>query len=741
MAHTGKTIMIDNFNDSILNTNLSKSVFDRGESYIEAAQLIINNASIESAQKDEARAYLEAVQKVWSQKENSPLKVDDLAALQRLLINHVNKSVYNDKSKWKKVKDELDNAENHVNWQRREVVQSVVGNSDNLILRTETPIAKFTLELALEWKSITSSHVEDRPQWFNQLAKWEQNYLRKRIQLWAFDTTLPKPNLGDFLGPLPTTIRRYPGAPNAYHTQAIITGPKGEFTFDKVRFGVLSPVKLKAKSTAQKERKVDSTRQNLEQMIAEAIKIKLASVKEGKGSLNMPILLQTLFSPPFQPPGNYNNKALQSAVDQMREILKDKDRLNAFLKNNEIDNKGYDLKIDLLYTNRPVNKGRGISERYTKDKTMGSENESAVLSLRTLVGNQIIKHPEPTDSLKLAQAALKQYVDMNNEISRLAAIGMIIKNPPYNPVAERAALEQIIINQAGGIRIGSCVSGKDREEMITEIALAQMQFYAKYGEIPPAFDPKDPDNTKRNEFEGMVAHLYLKGHGQKLAGENAKGCDGLKNVEDVFGTRICSKIRELAPQYNIPNEFDPVKDVQKVAGLNKLGTNKLGKITGKDVFVNLIKAVAPLVKLLIKSHKINSKVSKLDKQIEVEKSKDVRRPPFTNKFSYSKQNEAEVQRQIRQVEERKKAVQTFQNSFKDEIAKCKESINKIISKDPNYKGKLIYFIKELDSKASKNEVDTLYKSIESELKSDEKQAITNLIDALGKPKERQSQRI
>jgi hypothetical protein len=149
-------------------------------------------------------------------------------------------------------------------------------------------------------------------------------------------------------------------------------------------------------------------------------------------------------------------------------------------------------------------------------------------------------------------------------------------------MTEYAALEQIVASKTG-IRMGSCVSGKDREEMITEMALVMTEFYAKYGRMPPPADCKKEDKALRDEFVQKMAEHFLSGHGQMLAGENAAGCNGLKNVKDVLGKEICARIVSLARERGMPG--DPLETTDKIAGINKLSKKKV-----KDKSLDLIRA-------------------------------------------------------------------------------------------------------------------------------------------------------
>ncbi len=561
---------------------ISGAAYDRGLSFLAAAQLILDNTD---RNVDEQKAFVENMKQLWEQDKGSKIfEQKDLAALERLLIIQLHEGVYPDlnKDKWKKVKDELDNAENHINWFNRESIDrkaqrkpvTTTTDFDNIKThRVEEPISAFTQAQEAEWLNILEK--ESEPGWFAALPEWEQKCLQGQVRDWQSqkENDGGVKNLGEFLGSVPTTIRRYPGSPNAYHTKVEIERPDGnKFTFSKIRSGVLAPVKMKANSTSKKQRKVEITKQNLEQLIVEAIKAKVASAPDDNSPLEFPILLQTLFSPPLQPPGAYNNEALQKAVDLMREELGSEEKVGLFIGKHEIDMKSHMVgKIDLLYTNQPVNKVRGISQLIEKISKIGRENSDTMSGLTRVLEKAESKDPG-NDKLVLARKALDTLNSTNTSVLKSLTISS------HNTLAERAALLQIITDSVGGVRIGSCVSGKDREEMVTEIAIAQMQFYSKYQQFPPKHNPSsETDKILREEFVEMVARQYLNGHGQELAGENSMGCDGLKNVQDVFGWAVCNKIRELAPkEYGIdPLVFDPVKDVQRMAGLNKLSVKKL----------------------------------------------------------------------------------------------------------------------------------------------------------------------
>ncbi len=574
---------------------------DRGLSFLEAAELILNNLSPKQIQKIKSAEpyplregfsalenkdnfqllndHIARLKEHWGSLEDKKetLNREDLAALEKVLIETLRNNVYVGKPpKFKKVKDELDNAENHVNWKKREAKEANIDDQNLMMSRSETPLSKFTPELTKEWLKIVNNKHENKPAWFKALPKWEQNYFIKRVEEWQHQVLSGKSgyvNLGDYLGPVPTTIRRYPGAPNAYLTKVELNVNGQSHSFTKVRSGVIAPVKVK-----NLNEKIDISKKNLEQLVVAAIQAKIQDAKDKPNkTIDLPILFQTLYSPPVQPPGD-NNKAVMAAYDLLKKELANPD---AFIKKHKIDTQGIKInKIDLLYSNRAVNKARGLSFVYNLFSKQGRENRNTVKAL-----TRYVESLKGTEDYKMAKAALDSYKQMPYIWNTLRAP----KNANNNAQAEKAGLEQVIMNLVG-IRVGSCVSGKDREEMITQIAIAQQAFFLEHGKFPPPYNATSKENKAlRDDFEEKVARQYLTGHGHLLAAENSRGCDGLKNIVDVLGIDICKKIKQIAPEYGIdPKVFDPVKDVQKVAGLNKLSEDKLNnkKVDAKVIELN-----------------------------------------------------------------------------------------------------------------------------------------------------------
>ncbi len=556
MASLSATTRID------ISGGLTQATKTRGLSFIKAAQLMLQHGGAD--QTPISSPAIVAIKRAWEQ-DAGQLEGKDLLALEATLITELNKRLYASVKTEKEVKEELENAENHLNWKPRAPLETSFENQGLTTTRTETPMTLFKPDQEEQWLSILDK--DKAPEWFKDLVEWEQAYLKQKVESWVALND-PKPNMGQYFGSLPSTIRRYPGSANGYATTVTFTQEgKPDQTFTKLRSGIIIPEKIK-----DRKEKTQATKNNLEQFIAQAILNQIAKRDPSdKSDLDFPLLLQTLYSPPFQT-SKLTEAIVQEVVESLREELSTQQGVKQFVDRLGIDTQDIDIKkIDLLYANRPVNKGQAPSILRNRNTSLGRETRETAQFLNARVEQLLAANPNDPN-LVLANAALERYNELCETFnSSLSTIANFSLNPKTNPTAELAALEQIIMNKIGGERAGTCYSGKDREEEITCHAIAQMQFYMKHGVFPPKHSSEEPEASIRREYHELVAHQYLSGHGMALANENAIGSHGLKSVKDVFGQEICNVIRDVAKdQYGIdPKVFDPVHDGQQIAKLNK----------------------------------------------------------------------------------------------------------------------------------------------------------------------------
>lgn len=551
---------------------LTQAVKVRGSSFIEGAKLIQR----QETGSQEVIPQLTQIQQEWEAKQGD-LKKKDICELQIALIHCLNETMYAKKPKaFNTLLRELCNAENHQNWLTRRALTTRIEKNDRKVTRIEQPITTFNPLQTRAWLSILG---EDKPEWFTQLPSWEQQYFTDKVSNWV-SLEEPRPNLGDFLGAVPTTIRRYPGTPNAYLSTIQVV--KGDRTIEvkKLRSGMLAPFDMNKKNQDQKN---EITFINLAQFAGEAIKL-IDVGADGKYTL----LLQNLYSTmvevagisPLGKPDPAAVKAMQAAVEKMRAQLQTPEARLKFYKDHGIAVKDENNppEIDLLYSLRPVNSARSIS-LYMQDKFLSEENQKTTQAIRDKTKAWLMANPDHADN-HMIESALAHYQALAGQMENnhywysalrqqaMDGAGFLGLVNSQNPVAEMAAYEQLLMDKIG-IRLGSCVSGKDREELVSNLLAGFVETYAQHDAFPSLAN--SAQTNLRTDFYENVAHLYLSGHGMKLAGENAKGCDGIKNPHDILGAQQCNAIVKIAEEaYGMDTKrFNPVSTTDKIAGLNK----------------------------------------------------------------------------------------------------------------------------------------------------------------------------
>ncbi len=554
------------------NGGYTAAVKARGLSFIEAAKLIHRQET--GAQDAPA---LTQIQQDWEAKQGS-LKKKDICDLQISLINCLNTVVYTQRAKpFKTLLKELGNAENHQNWLTRKTLSTSIekSDSDRTITRIEAPITTFNNLQTQSWLSILA---EDKPEWFKQLPNWERNYFTGKVMAWqALEE--PRPNLGDFLGAVPTTIRRYPGTPNAYLSTTRVVKGERNITVKKLRSGMLAPFDISKSNQASKN---EITFFNLAQFAAEGLKL-IEVGADGKYTLLLQNLYSTMFEvagiSPLGKPDASAVSAMQYAVERMRANLQDPKARLAFYKDHGIavQDENNPPEIDLLYSLRPVNSARAGS-LYMQDGFLAQENQRTTNAIIEKTNAWLRANPDHPDR-QMIELALLNYQSLNSQVDNNHYLFSAFKQQmsdgagflglinSQNPVAELAAYEQLLMDKIG-IRMGSCVSGKDREELVSIVLAGLLETYAEHNAFPSVAN--SGQNHLRVDLYENIAHLYLSGHGMKLAGENAKGCDGIKNPHDILGAEQCSAIMSIASARGIDTKrFNPISTTDKIGGLNK----------------------------------------------------------------------------------------------------------------------------------------------------------------------------
>ena len=555
----------------------SNSAKKRGLAFITGASPIIKNTKEEdfSESEDKVLTELNKITTAWGKIKNH--NSEDINELQHLLNSALESGIKGFNSK-----NALQNAENHIQWGKRETVDSIiefpeVDNVEYCQERIDVPITKLTQEQTAEWMKILDNDdlkavnnqlpksvmftgsKKQKPTWFTKLATWEQNHLMEKVKSWNPNKV---PNLGDHLGVPPTTVRGYPGARNAY-TSTFITYKKENGNWIekdrmvKIRTGHVVPDKMK-----NKNERLEQTKNNIKQLMLVQIQNQL------ERSDNVLISLQTLITPIGmirKMTDDYHlDDVRKKAVKELKKEFKTPDAFKTFLSNNGVNTQDKSPKLTFITSNHSVNKGRFFN-------LAGGENRETREKLNSI-------------SAGIGNSKAKSALEKMEKIRGLRRVANLFSRG-MNHNAERAALEQIAVDALGGMRIGSCMSGKDREGAVSMLVAATNAFYAKHGNfppIPPFLNTKD--KVLRNEYENMVAAEFASRHDIIIADVNALGATGLKEAGVILGKNIMNKaavlIREKATEGSISDLTGKRLSEQsnKTAKLNK---PKSGGKTGR----------------------------------------------------------------------------------------------------------------------------------------------------------------
>jgi hypothetical protein len=552
-----------------------KAVLRRGLSFIHGALLIVKNSEIgnetEKAALEKKLKDIEEQWKAWSK--NNKYDHDSILALQKILkkvlISNIPEFKSKSGSKYFKKTKALMHAESFENLKSREEVVSEIQYGDLYQRRIDTPITAFTVSQTSEWMAIIGEE-KYKPKWFTKLAKWEQKYLREKVEGWVKKGK--KGNLGDYIGVFPTTVRAYPGARNSYTSTLITYRKDGEQEHEisrtmKVRSGHVAPMEM-----GDKVARLEATKENIKQLILANVKAQLEN-----GNADILICLQTLISPVGVTIGGKKlgvedykmNLVRMEAVKWLQKNLCNEKGFREFLLSNNVALEGgHRPTLTLLSSNHAVNMGRFFTRKNKENQeTLGKLSERAKMI--------------PTNAKALA--ALERIKEINGKGDRISKLKNFLKFG-MNHNAERAALEQIAVDALGGVRIGGCKSAKDREGGVSMHWAAMLLYYDKYQTFPPvprrgkSFSAEDI--KKREEYEDLVADQFLGGHDINVANENAEGSLGIKDVKVFLGRnvmkRAAEKIKEkmvkvAAAGFKNDMTFDVIGErSDEAASLNKL---------------------------------------------------------------------------------------------------------------------------------------------------------------------------
>lgn len=233
-----------------------------------------------------------------------------------------------------------------------------------------------------------------------------------------------------------------------------------------------------------------------------------------------------------------------------------------------------------------------FSQNYSKLKeTPGWKRIFArQLSLKT-ASNKLHEKNEYLKNMMDLQALSNEYREVLNSSYGSATILDF-----YGRELFLSSIENLLIGEANSKSYGSCVSGKDRKEVVETHTLAMQCYRERNGRWPSMHDT----GQARAEFVEIVATLWVTWHGYELAGQNADGSDGVKTPYNYWPKDIADAICEKAGADELNNsdilatnnEVGRIGNLQVQDGFTDclLSAMKLGK-EARDKVINILAAL------------------------------------------------------------------------------------------------------------------------------------------------------
>lgn len=227
------------------------------------------------------------------------------------------------------------------------------------------------------------------------------------------------------------------------------------------------------------------------------------------------ILYQTLVTP-------VKGREEDSFVDAVKEEIVEADRSTS--------------KVDIISTNIAVNALQAVAAVGGIIHNNQNEQEQKLI-------NYAKESEDP-----FVQGMLKEY-QLILQAGNKAAIADALNKQGFS--LHRAAVEEVLARSIPGvISVGGCMSGKDRKGLELLYADALILFYQQTRKI---FSLQNGEPADLALFNSILIQLFNSGHMQKVAGANAPGAEGLKelkhnapgSIRDHIGTGIQNALGNL----------------------------------------------------------------------------------------------------------------------------------------------------------------------------------------------------
>ncbi|KTD17720.1 hypothetical protein [Legionella jordanis] len=132
-----------------------------------------------------------------------------------------------------------------------------------------------------------------------------------------------------------------------------------------------------------------------------------------------------------------------------------------------------------------------------------------------------------------------------------------------------SSIENLLMGESQCKSYGSCVSGKDRREVLETHILAMLIFHKRKGYWPSM----SHTGQDRADFVDIVADLWVTWHGYELAEQNADGSSGIKTPANYWPADIAAAICKKAGMHAL-HHSDVLATNNEVGRIGNLSVDK-----------------------------------------------------------------------------------------------------------------------------------------------------------------------
>lgn len=441
---------------------------------------------------------------------------------------------------------------------------------DCFTVLVDTPMPCISPELAQEYLDYLNGDIE--PDWVQPMSAADRQMLLHELQ----GAKTPE-DISARMVNFSSRLRIIPGLPNTYiHQCYLVEGDTCKLVDQEGSSGMIVSRELykrKQDPELQFNHALHNARVQINHQLAECVE-RYIKQHGSADNIEIPILYQTLITPDLGGVDKHAHDIKKAVCRKLNE-----DMSEGVLVTLSGDRRVL-VKPIIFETNHPINYG------VLKDNLKGERPDTRELL-------DFLK--ERLQRVKFSAEDVRDVKTLIEECEKDMQVSLNLKKET-NQNLILCGHEQLAVQRAGGFTIGSCWSGKDRkrtqEANTSSQAIAhELDEHKKY----PSFHREKSgsrsgfssffssssssditqDSTKRRDHHVRIfAEILCSRHHQTLAGENAPGAEGTKNISIYLGsggrhekTVHDTYVRLLGPEMKDMKIF---KVENRIAGRNEM---------------------------------------------------------------------------------------------------------------------------------------------------------------------------